>query len=52
MPGPVRALLVIALLYLFLGGVKVLESGIKGLGSDFTDGLFENVSNPLAGDGN
>jgi sodium-dependent phosphate cotransporter len=49
MPGPVRALLVIALLYLFLGGVKVLESGIKGLGSDFTDGLFENVSNPLAG---
>ncbi len=49
LPGPLRALLVIALLYLFLGGVKLLETGIKGLGSDFTDALFENVTNPLAG---
>ena len=49
MPGPVRALLVIGLLYLFLAGVKMLEGGIKGLGSDFTDVLFEGVTNPVAG---
>lgn len=48
-PAPVRAILVITLLYLFLAGVKLLESGIKDLGSDFTDALFENVSNPVAG---
>lgn len=48
LPAVVRAGLVIAFLYLFLGGVKLLESGIKGLGKDFTDALFENASNPLA----
>jgi solute carrier family 34 (sodium-dependent phosphate cotransporter) len=46
---PGRAVLVVALLYLFLGGVKLLETGIKELGSDFTDTLFANVSSPLAG---
>jgi sodium-dependent phosphate cotransporter len=45
----VRAALVVLLLYLFLVGVKLLEGGIKGLGSDYTDALFESVSNPLAG---
>lgn len=49
LPGPVRALLVIGLLYAFLIGVKLLEGGIKGLGKDFTDTLFQGVSNPLAG---
>ncbi len=49
LPGPRRALLVIALLYAFLAGVKLLEGGIKGLGSDFTDALFDNVTNPVAG---
>ncbi len=49
MPAPLRAIVVVALLYLFLGGVKLLETGIKGLGSDFTDSLFENVANPVAG---
>jgi sodium-dependent phosphate cotransporter len=49
MPAWVRAGLVILLLYLFLIGVKLLEGGIKGLGSDYTDALFESVSNPLAG---
>ena len=48
-PAPLRALLVVSLLYLFLAGVKLLESGIKGLGKDFTDALFESVSNPVAG---
>ena len=47
-PSAVRALLVVGLLYLFLGGVKLLEGGIKGLGSDFTDALFENVANPVS----
>jgi sodium-dependent phosphate cotransporter len=32
-----------------LGGVRLLEAGIKGFGSDFTDALFEGVSNPVAG---
>ena len=45
----IRVVLVVALLYLFLAGVKALESGIKALGSDFTDTLFENVTNPVAG---
>jgi sodium-dependent phosphate cotransporter len=49
LPGPVRALLVMGLLYAFLVGVKLLEGGIKGLGSDFTDALFDNVTNPVAG---
>lgn len=44
-----RGLLVVGLLYLFLIGVKLLEGGIKGLGSDFTDTLFQGVSNPVAG---
>ncbi len=39
----------LVLLYLFLVGVKGLESGIKVFGEDFTDRLFENVSHPLAG---
>ncbi len=49
LPAPARALLVIGLLYVFLAGVKLLEGGIKGLGSDFTDALFNNVTNPVAG---
>ncbi len=37
------------LLYLFLVGVKALETGIKAFGADFTDSLFDRVSNPVAG---
>ena len=48
-PNWVRFIYVFALLYLFLVGVKALESGIKSFGSDFTDSLFDRVSNPLAG---
>ena len=47
--APVRAVFVIALLYLFLVGVKLLEGGISGLGSGFKEALFENVTNPVAG---
>ena len=48
-PAPLRTVIVIGLLYAFLGGVKLLETGINGLGSDFTEGLFDSASNPLAG---
>lgn len=37
------------LLYVFLVGVALLESGIGALGSDFTDGLLEQVANPISG---
>jgi len=49
LPSWGRVALVVALLYLFLVGIKGLETGIKELGSGFTDTLFEGVSNPLAG---
>lgn len=39
----------VALLFLFLVGISMLEAGIKTLGSDFQEGLLENVDNPLAG---
>ncbi len=48
-PVRVRVILVLFLLYLFLVGVKALETGIKGFGEDFTDSLFAGVSNPIAG---
>jgi len=48
-PTPVRAVLIVGLLYLFLVGVKLLEGGIKGLGSDIQATLFDGVSNPIAG---
>ncbi|MDH5615100.1 MAG: Na/Pi symporter, partial [Acidimicrobiia bacterium] len=48
-PVRVRVILVLFLLYLFLVGVKALESGIKSFGADFTDSLFAGVSNPIAG---
>jgi sodium-dependent phosphate cotransporter len=44
-----RAIVVIALLYLFLVGVASLEAGIKALGSDFQEGLLERVDHPMAG---
>ncbi|MDG2427465.1 MAG: Na/Pi symporter [Acidimicrobiales bacterium] len=49
MPTLARALLVVALLYLFLTGVELLSGGFKTMGKGFVDGLFEGVSNPLAG---
>ena len=49
MPTAVRALLVGGLIYLFLVGVSALEQGIKVMGQDTQERLFENVSNPVAG---
>ncbi|MDG2211930.1 MAG: Na/Pi symporter [Acidimicrobiales bacterium] len=48
-PTLVRAILVLALLYLFLTGVELLGGGFKSLGKDLVDGLFKGVSNPLGG---
>ena len=49
LPTPLRALLVVALLYLFLVGVALLEVGIAGLGEGFTEGLLDQVAHPLSG---
>ena len=47
-PRWVRGILVFLLLYLFLTGIALLESGIKSLGGDVQASLFEGVVNPLA----
>ena len=44
-----RLALVVSLIYVFLVGVSLLESGIKVMGADTQQSLFEGVSNPLAG---
>ncbi len=41
--------LVLGLLFVYLVGVKGLESGIKAFGADFADRLFETVESPIAG---
>jgi solute carrier family 34 (sodium-dependent phosphate cotransporter) len=46
---PLRAALVLVLLYTFLVGVSLLEDGIAGLGDGFQSGLLENVANPISG---
>ena len=46
---PVRAFLVVGLIYLFLVGVSALEQGIKLMGEDIQEELFASVSNPIAG---
>jgi hypothetical protein len=41
--------LAIFFLYLFLVGVKSLETGISSFGSDAIDQIFGSVANPIAG---
>jgi len=41
--------LAIFFLYLFLVGVKALETGISSFGSDAIDQIFGSVANPIAG---
>ncbi len=48
-PRPARAVLVFLLIYVFLVGVSMLESGIKVMGADTQASLFSNVDSPLAG---
>ncbi|HLU31334.1 MAG TPA: Na/Pi symporter [Acidimicrobiia bacterium] len=45
----VRTVLVMTLLYGFLVGVKALETGINAFGSDVAEGIFDNVTHPVAG---
>ena len=50
-PGtpPIRAIAVVALLYVFLLGVSMLEAGIKSFGADFQADLLAGVDHPIAG---
>jgi solute carrier family 34 (sodium-dependent phosphate cotransporter) len=49
MPTPVRILLVVGFLYLFLVGVGFLEAGIAAMGAGFQEALMREVANPIAG---
>ena len=42
-------LLAIFFLYSFLVSIKLLEKGIKTLGAEYTDQLFQSISSPFAG---
>jgi solute carrier family 34 (sodium-dependent phosphate cotransporter) len=48
-PPPVRAVLVLFLLYLFLVGIAFLEAGISATGAGFQAGLLRSVSHPISG---
>ncbi len=48
MPGWARLVLVVGLLYLFLVGVRLLETGIEGVTGGAQETLFEGITNPLA----
>jgi len=47
-PGWVRLLLVLGLLYLFLVGVRLLEVGIGAVSGGADESLFQGITNPLA----
>lgn len=48
-PTPIRAAVVLGLIYIFLVGVSSLEGGIKVMGADTQEQLFSAVTNPIAG---
>ncbi len=48
-PPPLRALLVVFLLYVFLVGIAFLEAGIAASGEGFQAGLLRSVSHPISG---
>jgi sodium-dependent phosphate cotransporter len=48
-PPALRAALVVGMLYAFLVGVALLETGIAGLGAGFQQGLLREVANPFSG---
>jgi solute carrier family 34 (sodium-dependent phosphate cotransporter) len=49
MPPPIRALLVLFFLYVFLVGIAFLEAGISAAGADFQANLLRSVSHPISG---
>ena len=48
-PAPLRSVIVVALIYIFLIGVSSLEAGINVMGEDTQKALFSAVTNPIAG---
>jgi solute carrier family 34 (sodium-dependent phosphate cotransporter) len=48
-PPPLRAIIVVAFLYLFLVGIAFLEAGIAAMGDGFQAGLLRSVSHPISG---
>jgi solute carrier family 34 (sodium-dependent phosphate cotransporter) len=48
-PAPLRGLLVLAFLYVFLVGIAFLEAGIAAMGEGFREGLLASVSHPISG---
>ena len=48
-PAPLRVLLVLVLLYGFLVGVGLLETGIASLGAGFQTAFIASVTNPVSG---
>jgi sodium-dependent phosphate cotransporter len=48
-PPAIRATIVVTMLYGFLVGVSLLETGIAGLGAGFQDGLLREIANPISG---
>jgi solute carrier family 34 (sodium-dependent phosphate cotransporter) len=48
-PTPVRVLLVLFFLYLFLIGIGFLEAGIAAAGANFQANLMREVSHPISG---
>jgi solute carrier family 34 (sodium-dependent phosphate cotransporter) len=48
-PPPVRGLLVVGLMYLFLVGIAFLEAGIAAAGEGFQMALLREVSHPISG---
>ncbi len=49
LPAPIRSLLVVFLLYIFLVGVAFLETGIGAMEEGFQEGLLRSVANPISG---
>ncbi|HSJ23523.1 MAG TPA: Na/Pi symporter [Longimicrobiales bacterium] len=49
LPTPVRLVLVLFLLYVFLVGIGLLEAGIAAAGRGFQEGLLREVSHPISG---
>jgi solute carrier family 34 (sodium-dependent phosphate cotransporter) len=48
-PTPLRVLLVLFFLYMFLVGIGFLEAGIAAAGADFQANLLRSVSHPISG---
>jgi solute carrier family 34 (sodium-dependent phosphate cotransporter) len=49
MPAPVRVVVVLFFLYVFLVGIAFLEAGIAATGADFQANLLRSVSHPISG---